>query len=142
MCALNINALWTWFIVPVRDHSECINASADAGICIFAGLHGGSVWLDPNNSTWEQTQLDRFAGVIDPMSLYSNIEESNGDTNSTEKKDSKLSVAAIARIVVGVLVLLIAILGAALFFLYRRKQAMKAMETVSPASETKAAGMA
>lgn len=70
--ALRINTINILLINPHVDHSACMNALANAGIYVLAGLGLPDLSVDTGSLLWNQTIFDRFTGVIDSIARFSN----------------------------------------------------------------------
>ncbi|KAF2006640.1 carbohydrate-binding module family 43 protein [Amniculicola lignicola CBS 123094] len=69
----NINVVRVYFIDPTRDHSACMNALADAGIYVIAGLKDHSNHLDWEDRSWNRATMAQFTGAVDSLAEFSNL---------------------------------------------------------------------
>jgi len=72
MQALGANAIRVYHVDPNGDHSGCMSAFAAAGIYLFVDLDTFTTAIDPVHTSWNQTQFDAFANVMDAFHSYEN----------------------------------------------------------------------
>jgi hypothetical protein len=66
----SINVLTVYNIDGDKDHSECMNALAQAGIYVVADVIGGG---GGTGYTWDQQKFDFKIGIIDSLANYTNL---------------------------------------------------------------------
>jgi len=72
METLGANAIRVYHVDPTGDHSGCMSAFASAGIYLFVDLDTFTTAIDPVNTSWNQTQFDAYAKVMDAFQSYDN----------------------------------------------------------------------
>jgi len=72
MQALGANAIRVYHVDPSGDHSGCMSAFAAAGIYLFLDLDTFTTAIDPVRTSWNQTQFDAYAAVMDAFHSYEN----------------------------------------------------------------------
>ena len=72
MSTLGANAIRVYHVDPSGDHSGCMSAFADVGIYLLVDLDTFTTAIDPYNTSWNQTQFDAYARVMDAFAPYDN----------------------------------------------------------------------
>ncbi|KAE8441033.1 hypothetical protein EG329_006097 [Mollisiaceae sp. DMI_Dod_QoI] len=72
MATLGANAIRVYHVDPAGDHDGCMSAFADAGIYLLVDLDTFDTAIDPTNTSWNQTQFNAFAKVMDAFHSYDN----------------------------------------------------------------------
>lgn len=70
---LHTNTIRVYAIDPTKDHSECMNMMADAGIYVVADLGSPTESINSNDPTWTTTLYSRYTDVIDSLANYTNV---------------------------------------------------------------------
>lgn len=69
---LRTNTIRVYAIDPTKDHSECMNMFANAGIYVVADLGSPSLSIESNTPAWNTEIYQRYTGVVDAMANYTN----------------------------------------------------------------------
>lgn len=72
MATLGANAIRVYHVDPNGDHSGCMSAFAAAGIYLLIDLDTFTTAIDPIHTSWNQTQFNAFAKVMDSFHSYDN----------------------------------------------------------------------
>lgn len=72
MQELGVNAIRVYHVDASSDHDGCMTAFADAGIYLFVDLDTFDTYILPTTPYWNQTQYERFTGVMDGFVKYDN----------------------------------------------------------------------
>ncbi|KAI9046622.1 hypothetical protein LZ554_009365 [Drepanopeziza brunnea f. sp. 'monogermtubi'] len=72
MATLGANAIRVYHVDPAGDHSGCMSAFADAGIYLLVDLDTFTTDIDPTYASWNQSQFNAFAAVMDAFHTYDN----------------------------------------------------------------------
>ncbi|KAJ5692894.1 Glycoside hydrolase superfamily [Penicillium macrosclerotiorum] len=72
MSELGANAIRVYHVDANGDHSGCMTAFADAGIYLFVDLDTFTTQIEQTSPHWNETQLDRFAAVLDEFQQFDN----------------------------------------------------------------------
>ncbi|KAH6713517.1 Glucanosyltransferase-domain-containing protein [Leptodontidium sp. MPI-SDFR-AT-0119] len=72
MGQLGANAIRVYHVDPAGDHTGCMTAFANAGIYLLVDLDTFETDIDPFRTSWNQTQFDAFAEVMDAFHTYDN----------------------------------------------------------------------
>ncbi|KAJ9620204.1 hypothetical protein H2203_007969 [Taxawa tesnikishii (nom. ined.)] len=72
MKTLGANAIRVYHVDPTADHSGCMTTFSDAGIYLFVDLDTFDTQINAGTPTWNQTQFDRFAAVMDEFQQFDN----------------------------------------------------------------------
>jgi len=72
MMNLGANAIRVYHVDPSGDHSGCMKAFASAGIYLLVDLDTFTTAIDPIVASWNQTQFDAYAAVMDAFAEYNN----------------------------------------------------------------------
>ncbi|USW54475.1 Putative glucanosyltransferase, glycoside hydrolase superfamily [Septoria linicola] len=73
MKTLGANAIRVYHVHPDANHDGCMKAFEDAGIYIFLDLDTFETYVLPGVPTWNSTQYDAFAKVMDTFHNYDNL---------------------------------------------------------------------
>ncbi|KAJ4302031.1 hypothetical protein N0V88_002164 [Collariella sp. IMI 366227] len=71
--ALGTNTIRTYAIDPKGDHDECMKLLDDAGIYVISDLSEPSLSINRNDPRWNVDLYERYMGVVDNLSKYSNV---------------------------------------------------------------------
>lgn len=69
---LSTNTIRVYAVDPTKDHSECMNMFADAGIYVIADLGSPSESIESNNPAWTTELYERYTSVVDSLANYTN----------------------------------------------------------------------
>ena len=97
---LGTNTIRTYAIDPTKDHTECMNALADAGIYVISDLSSPGSSIDRNDASWNDDLYSRYTAVIDNMANFTNtlgFFAGNEVSNSPNNTDASAFVKAAAR---------------------------------------------
>ncbi|KAG0652490.1 Glucan elongating glucanosyltransferase 3 [Hyphodiscus hymeniophilus] len=72
MATLGTNAIRVYHVDPSGSHSGCMTAFADAGIYLIVDLDTFNTAIDPTVASWNQTQFNAYAKVMDAFAPYDN----------------------------------------------------------------------
>ncbi|KAL2070046.1 hypothetical protein VTL71DRAFT_14726 [Oculimacula yallundae] len=72
MGQLGANAIRVYHVDPKGDHAGCMTAFANAGIYLLVDLDTFETDIDPIHTSWNQSQFDAFAAVMDAFHTYDN----------------------------------------------------------------------
>jgi hypothetical protein len=72
MAQLGANAIRVYHVDPNGDHSGCMSAFAAAGIYLLVDLDTFTTAIDPIHTSWNQTQFNAYAKVMDAFHSYDN----------------------------------------------------------------------
>ncbi|KAI0407908.1 Glucanosyltransferase-domain-containing protein [Xylaria palmicola] len=70
---LGVNTIRVYHVDPEADHDGCMKVFADAGIYALIDMDTFSTYILPNEPSWNQTQLDNYAKVMDTFHDYDNL---------------------------------------------------------------------
>jgi hypothetical protein len=73
MKTLGANAIRVYHVDPDSSHDGCMQAFSDAGIYVFLDLDTFSTYILPGQPSWNQTQHDAYATVMDAFHSYDNV---------------------------------------------------------------------
>ncbi|KAK3115429.1 hypothetical protein LTR53_005231 [Teratosphaeriaceae sp. CCFEE 6253] len=113
---LRTNTIRVYAIDPTKDHSECMNALANAGIYVIADLSSPGESINRDTPAWNDGLYARYTSVIDSMANYTNTlgffagnEVSNAPNNTVASafvkaavRDSKAYIAQMQYRTIGV----------------------------------------
>lgn len=96
---LQTNTIRTYAIDPTKDHSDCMKLLDEAGIYVVADLGEPSLSINRESPAWNTDLFDRYKGVVDEMSKYTNTigffagnEVTNNNTNTPASAYVKAAV--------------------------------------------------
>jgi hypothetical protein len=69
---LNTNTIRVYAVDPAKDHDDCMNALAAAGIYVVADLSQPRESINREDAQWTTTLLKRYTDVVDVMAKYDN----------------------------------------------------------------------
>lgn len=72
MQELRTNTIRVYAINPKNDHSECMNALANAGIYVLSDLSEPADSINRNDPQWNTDLYARYTAVVDEMAKYNN----------------------------------------------------------------------
>jgi len=72
MKTLGANAIRVYHVDASGDHSGCMTAFADAGIYLLVDLDTFNTAINPTVASWNQTQFNAYAKVMDAFADYDN----------------------------------------------------------------------
>ncbi|TGJ80824.1 hypothetical protein E0Z10_g7937 [Xylaria hypoxylon] len=73
MKKLGVNTIRVYHVDPDADHDGCMKAFADAGIYTMIDMDTFTTYILPGDPSWNQTQLDAYASVMDAFHSYDNL---------------------------------------------------------------------
>ncbi|KAK5107170.1 hypothetical protein LTR62_001664 [Meristemomyces frigidus] len=69
---LQTNTIRVYAIDPTKDHSQCMNALADAGIYVISDLSSPSQSINRDDPAWNDQLYARYTSVVDSLANYTN----------------------------------------------------------------------
>ncbi|RDW68251.1 1,3-beta-glucanosyltransferase-3 [Coleophoma crateriformis] len=72
MKQLGANTIRVYHVDPNGDHSGCMSTFADAGIYLIVDLDTFTTAIDPTVASWNDTQYNAYARVMDAFHSYDN----------------------------------------------------------------------
>jgi hypothetical protein len=69
---LQTNTIRVYAIDPSKDHKDCMNALADAGIYVVADLSEPKNSIIRDDPQWTTTHYERYTAVVDELMKYDN----------------------------------------------------------------------
>jgi hypothetical protein len=72
LAKLNTNTIRVYAVDPAKDHDDCMNALAAAGIYVVADLSQPRESINRDDAQWTTTLLKRYTDVVDVMAKYDN----------------------------------------------------------------------
>lgn len=99
LSAANTNVLRVYAVDPDKDHDDCMNTFADAGIYIIADLSEPETSINRDSPEWNLELYNRYTSVIDMFANYTNVlgffagnEVSNNKSNTDASAFVKAAV--------------------------------------------------
>lgn len=96
---LDTNIIRVYAIDPTKDHDECMELLADAGIYVIADLSEPNLSINRDDPSWTVELFTRYINVIDTMAPYDNFmggfagnEVSNAKNNTNASAFVKAAV--------------------------------------------------
>ncbi|CDH15120.1 probable 1,3-beta-glucanosyltransferase GAS1 [Zygosaccharomyces bailii ISA1307] len=97
---LQTNVVRVYAVNTTLDHSQCMEALADAGIYVIADLSTPADSVNRNDPTWDIALYQRYTGVVDAFANYTNVLgffAGNEVTNNASNTDASAFVKAAVR---------------------------------------------
>ena len=69
---LQTNAIRVYALDPTKNHDDCMNMLADAGIYVIADLSAPGASIDRSDPSWNTQLYSRYTAVVDSMAKYTN----------------------------------------------------------------------
>ncbi|KAF2738310.1 beta-1,3-glucanosyltransferase 3 [Polyplosphaeria fusca] len=94
------NTIRVYAIDPTKDHDDCMNALADAGIYVVADLSEPGTSINRDDAGWTTDLFARYTSVIDVMAKYDNtlgFFAGNEVSNAPNNTDASAFVKAAVR---------------------------------------------
>ncbi|KAI5248421.1 hypothetical protein E4T42_05658 [Aureobasidium subglaciale] len=70
--ALRTNTIRVYAIDPTKNHDDCMNMLADAGIYVVSDLSAPDQSINRNDPAWNDDLYERYVSVVDALAPYSN----------------------------------------------------------------------
>jgi 1,3-beta-glucanosyltransferase GAS1 len=97
---LRTNTIRVYALDPTKDHSQCMNALANAGIYVIADLSSPGQSINRNDPQWNDGLYARYTSVVDNMANYTNVLgffAGNEVSNAPNNTDASAFVKAAVR---------------------------------------------
>lgn len=73
LTALRTNVIRVYTVDPTADHSDCMNALADAGIYVISDMSDPDESINRDDPEWNDELYARYTAVIDSLANYTNL---------------------------------------------------------------------
>ncbi|CAC9888941.1 unnamed protein product [Aureobasidium pullulans] len=70
--ALRTNTIRVYAIDPTKNHDDCMNMLADAGIYVVSDLSAPDQSINRNDPAWNDDLYERYVSVVDALANYTN----------------------------------------------------------------------
>ncbi|KAI5276899.1 hypothetical protein E4T47_00020 [Aureobasidium subglaciale] len=70
--ALRTNTIRVYAIDPTKNHDDCMNMLADAGIYVVSDLSAPDQSINRDDPAWNDDLYERYVSVVDALSNYTN----------------------------------------------------------------------
>ncbi|KAH0279172.1 carbohydrate-binding module family 43 protein, partial [Aureobasidium melanogenum] len=100
LTALKTNVIRVYAIDPSKNHEDCMNAFADAGIYVMSDLSSPDKSIDRDDPAWNDDLYTRYISVVDSLANYTNtlgFFAGNEVSNSKNTTDASAFVKAAVR---------------------------------------------
>ncbi len=97
---LRTNTIRVYAIDPTKDHSQCMNALANAGIYVISDLSSPTQSINRDTPSWNDELYARYTAVVDNMANYTNtlgFFAGNEVSNAPNNTDASAFVKAAVR---------------------------------------------
>ncbi|PYI09291.1 putative 1,3-beta-glucanosyltransferase [Aspergillus sclerotiicarbonarius CBS 121057] len=97
---INTNVIRVYAVDPTKNHTECMNMLAEAGIYVISDLSDPTQSIDRDDPTWETSLYTRYTNVVDDLIQYNNtlgFFAGNEVSNTISTTDASAFVKAAVR---------------------------------------------